>query len=274
ITPPKQSTPAAAPGTRPTYCRSTVTAARRERSRKVTVRCTYCYAWRFRSRLAEADFALIGSGRVPGGSGADGLAVDNQLDAAVALAALGRVVGSDGLRLTKALCGDRRSRHAFFGEEVTDGIGTALRKLLVELVGADAIRMPLDLQRQARMGEQNAGDLGQLFARPGLQPVAAGVEEHIGHVHDEAAGGIACLYDGVELSEELRGKLGLVGFVLLGGLAGSLGIGLRPLGVGFSFLLELEGGVLLGNGGGTGFVSLFLLPGGLCSGLLRFCLHA
>jgi len=51
---------------------------------------------------------LLALGDGPGGSCsvADSVAVDDELDAAVALAAFGGVVGSDRLRLAEAVGGD------------------------------------------------------------------------------------------------------------------------------------------------------------------------
>src|SRR5258708_11102124 len=67
--------------------------------------------------------ALLLGRRGGGGRGrvADGVAVDDELDAAVALAAVGGVIRSDGLGLAEAPGGDKRSRDAMLG------VGLALR---------------------------------------------------------------------------------------------------------------------------------------------------
>src|SRR5258708_1364694 len=83
--------------------------------------------------------------------------------------------------------------------------------------------------------------------RAGLAGVGGGVEEHVGHVDDEAAGGVAGLQNGIELIEELGAHLSFFGFGLRGGLA-------RFFGFGF-------GGALLSDGGGP--VSCGLVSGGL-----------
>src|SRR5438309_11560719 len=91
------------------------------------------------------------------------------------------------------------------------------------------------------MRENDAGNFGELFARAGLERVAAGVKEHIRHVDDEAASGVAGLQNGIELIEELGAKLGFFGFSLGGGLV-------RLLGFGFGgTLLRLRGGAILGG---------------------------
>src|SRR5258708_5011237 len=183
-----------------------------------------------------------GRGRV-----ADGIAVDHELDAAVALAAVGGVVRSDGLRLAEAAGGDRGGRDALLGEEIAHGIGAAFGELLIEFVAAYAVGVTFDLQSEAGMREDDAGNFGEFFAGAGLEGIAAGVKEHIGHIDDETAGGIAGLQNGIELIEELGAKLGFFGFGLRGGLA-------RFFGFGF-------GGTLLRDGGG--FIFCSLIGGGL-----------
>src|SRR5713226_7436628 len=182
------------------------------------------------------------------GSVADGVAVDDEFDAAVALAAFGRVVGGDRLRLAEAVSGNGRRRYALFGEKVANGIGATFGELLIEVVAADAVGVALDLERETGMRENDAGNFGELFAGAGLERVAAGVEEHVGHVDDEAAGGVARLQNGIQLAEQLGAQLGFFGFGLRSGLA-------RFSGFGF-------GGTLLGDGSGAVF-------GGLVGGGLR-----
>src|SRR5579859_5768852 len=89
---------------------------------------------------------------------ADGVAVDDEFDAAITLPAFRGVVGCHGLGLTEALCGDAGSGHALLGKEIADGIGAPLGELLVEFVGAYAVRVAFDLHRKAGMREENAGD--------------------------------------------------------------------------------------------------------------------
>src|SRR5438309_8709114 len=91
------------------------------------------------------------------------------------------------------------------------------------------------------MRENDAGNFGELFAGAGLEGVAAGVKEHIRHVDDEAASGVASLQDGIELIEELGAKLGFLGFGLRGGLASLFGFGFGGA------LLRLSGGAILGG---------------------------
>src|SRR5260370_21935627 len=119
--------------------------------------------------------------RTVGGGGrggtADGVAGDDELDAPIALAAFGGVVGGDRLRFAEAVGGDGRRRHALFGKEIADGVRAALGKLLIEFVAADAIGVALDLEQEAGMREDNAGNFGEFFAGAGLERVAAGVEK-------------------------------------------------------------------------------------------------
>src|SRR5437667_6822194 len=76
-----------------------------------------------------------------GGHGgvADGVTVDDELDAAVALAAFGGVIGGDGLVLAEAAGGNGRTGDALLGEKIADGIGAAFGELLIEIVAADAV---------------------------------------------------------------------------------------------------------------------------------------
>src|SRR6266446_5524736 len=56
------------------------------------------------------------------------------------------------------------------------------------------------------MREDDAGNFGEFFAGAGLERVAAGVEEHVGHIDDEAAGGVARLQNGIQLAEQLGAR--------------------------------------------------------------------
>src|SRR5260370_13192130 len=179
-----------------------------------------------------------------GGDGgvANGGVVDDELDAAVAVATFGGVIGGDGLRLAEAAGGDGGGRDALLGEKVADGIGAAFGELLVEIVAADAVGVVLGGEREARMRENDAGNFGEFFAGAGLERVAAGVKEHVRHVDDETASGVAGLQNGIQLAEKLGAKLSFFGFGLRGGLA-------RFFGFGF-------GGTALGDGGGCVFRGL------------------
>src|SRR5258708_5356272 len=104
---------------------------------------------------------------------ADGVAVDDELDAAVALAAVGGVIRSDGLRLAEAAGGDRGGRDALLGEEIAHGIGAAFGELLIEFVAAYAVGVTFDLQSEAGMREDDAGNFGEFFAGAGREGIAA-----------------------------------------------------------------------------------------------------
>src|SRR6266568_2223979 len=118
------------------------------------------------------------------------------------------------------------------------------------------------------MREDDAGNFGEFFAGTGLERVAAGVEKHVGHVDNEAAGGVAGLQDGIQLGEKLGAKLGFFGFGLRGGLACFFGFGFGGA------LLGLRGGSvfsgLVGGGLRGGSVFCGLVGGGLRGLLLEY----
>src|SRR6266478_3914733 len=185
---------------------------------------------------------------------------------------------------------------ALLGEKIADGIGAAFGELLIEIVAADAVGVTLDLEREAGMGEDDAGNFGELFAGAGLERVAAGVEEHVGHIDDEAAGGVARLQNGIQLAEQLGAQLGFFGFGLRSGLArfsgfgfggtllgdgsgavfgGLVGGGLRGLlASSLGFLAALSFSYGIGAGLGFAFFGGFLVPGDFCVGVFfGFLLH-
>jgi hypothetical protein len=120
------------------------------------------------TRNGRVQLLLCRRSRGSYGGVADGVAVDDELDAAVALAAFGGVVGSDRLRFAEASRGDGRSRNAVFGKKIADGIGAALRELLIKFIGADTVGVAFDLKRQAGVREDYTGNLGELLAGAGL----------------------------------------------------------------------------------------------------------
>lgn len=99
---------------------------------------------------------LIGGCIRSGGRVSDGVAIQDQLDAAVALAALRRVIGCDRLCFSKPPRGNRRYGYALFREKIAHGTGTLLGKLLVEFIAAHAVRMAFNLKVQAWMGKEDA----------------------------------------------------------------------------------------------------------------------
>src|SRR5260370_15936192 len=76
-------------------------------------------------RSLRSTLAVRGD-RGTGVCAADGVAVDDQLHAAVALAAFRGVVGGDGLRFSKAARADGRAGNALLSEKIAHGIGAAL----------------------------------------------------------------------------------------------------------------------------------------------------
>ena len=137
-------------------------------------------------------------------------------------------------------------------------VGTILRELLVHHVAADAVGVALDLELQAGIGLKDSGDLGEADLGVGLQRVFAGVEEHVGHVDDEAAGGLAGGQHAVQLAAQpLADGVGVLGALI--GLGGT-GAGLGGLGVGLCL-------------GGLGALGLKLRLLGLHLRLLRLQLR-
>src|SRR5258708_35012788 len=166
-------------------------------------------------REERRESLLLGRRRGRGDGGvANGGAIDDELDAAVALAAFGSVIGGDGLRFAEAAGGDGGGRDTLLGEKIADGIGAVFGELLIEIVAADTVRVTFDLESEAGMRENDAGNFGEFFAGAGLEGVAAGVEEHIGHIDDETASGVAGLQNGIQLAEKLGANVGLFGFGL------------------------------------------------------------
>jgi len=125
-------------------------------------------------------------------------------------------------------------------EEVEHRACALLREALIEIVAADAVRVAFDLEYEAGMREDDAGNFCQFFARCGLERVAARVEENIGHVHDQAASGILRLQYRVQLPEKLCAK--------------------------FRFFRFCSGG------GRPSLVRVFFCPCGVCGGFYGLCL--
>ena len=141
------------------------------------------------------------------------------------MAAFRCVVRSDRLRLAETTRSDGRTGDALLGQKIAHGVGAPLRKLLIEFVAANAVGVTFDLKSQAGVRQQDAGDFCKLLASAGLEREAAGVKEHVGHVHDEAASGVARLQNGIQLREKLYAELGLFLFGLRGSLARLFGVG-------------------------------------------------
>src|SRR5258708_15595742 len=162
----------------------------------------------YKEKREERRESLLLGRRRGGGDGgvANGGAIDDELDAAVALAAFGSVIGGDGLRLAEAAGGDGGGWDALLGEKIADGVGAAFRELLIEIVAADTVRVTFDLESEAGMREDDAGHFGEVFAGAGLEGVASGVKKNVRHIDDEAAGGAAGLQNGIQLAEDLGAK--------------------------------------------------------------------
>ena len=108
------------------------------------------WRWRRERRFLRLGCRENSSRKSGGGDGrrlADGVAVDHKFDAAIALAAVGGIVRSDGLRFAEAVSGHGRGCHTLLGEEIADAVRAAFGELLVESVGAHAVGMPFNLKR-------------------------------------------------------------------------------------------------------------------------------
>jgi hypothetical protein len=86
----------------------------------------------------------------------DGVAVHDELDAAISLAAFGGVIRRDGLRFSKAVRGDGRRGHSLLREKIAHGISAPLGKLLIEFIGAHAVRVAFDLQIQSGVSQNDS----------------------------------------------------------------------------------------------------------------------
>ena len=139
----------------------------------------------------------------PGGGGsdfgADDFAGDDNLDAAILLAAGGGAVISDWIVQAESLGGDAARIQALVNQILADSTGALLGKLLVELFAADVIGVTFDGEIQTRMREDNSRKFGEAFAGFGLQIVFAEGKKNIAEIDDETADGVASFENGVEL---------------------------------------------------------------------------
>src|SRR5260370_11913050 len=99
----------------------------------------------YKKKDGMRDEGLLVRPRSGGGRGgtADGVAVDDEFDAPVALAAFGGLVGGDRLRFAEAVGRDGRRRYTLFGEKIADGAGAALGNLPIEFFTATPFALPL-----------------------------------------------------------------------------------------------------------------------------------
>jgi len=77
---------------------------------------------------------------------------------------------------------------------------------------------------------------GQLLAGQRTKRVFAGVKEHVRHIHNEAAGGVASLQNQIELLEETRAKIFAVAKGLLKLRADEAAAARIPVGIRFGYL--------------------------------------
>jgi len=131
------------------------------------------------------------------------------------------------------------------------------------------------------MREDDAGNFASFSRGAGLERVAASVKEHVRHIDDEAAGGVARLQNRIQLAEKLGAKLGLFGLGLRGGAARFFGFRPRRHAAVLArkpCLLRLGRRQLARPAAGLRPrrwpSRLRLLASGVLGGFLRFLLHA
>ena len=115
-------------------------------------------------------------------------------------------------------------------QKVPNRIGAIFRKLLVVLVASNAVGITLYLNLQARIRLQNPGDLRQADLRTWFQRVLAGIEQHVGHIHNQPTRRFTGGKDAIELSPKLLTDGVSVRSALIGGCGSSLGLGCCGLG--------------------------------------------
>jgi 3-hydroxyacyl-CoA dehydrogenase/enoyl-CoA hydratase/3-hydroxybutyryl-CoA epimerase len=177
-----------------------------------------------------------GLGRGGGGGGDAGFLdrlEDDELDAAVLLAALGGLVVGDGLLLAVALGDEALAVDALLvGQVGDDGLGAALGERLVGVGTADVISVARDLDEEdALVGGEDAGDLVEdgealvaddLVAVGGELDLIEDLDAVVGHL-DEGAGSLVGA--SVLVLEAVVG-LGLILALVLGvGDAIAVGVG-------------------------------------------------
>ena len=72
----------------------------------------------------------------------------------------------------------------------SDGIGTLLRELLVEIQAAGIVRVSVHFDVNIGIGDQYAANSSQSFASFWLETRTIEIEEHVGHVYDQTAGAV------------------------------------------------------------------------------------
>ncbi len=86
--------------------------------------------------------------------------------------------------------------------------------------------MVFHVQAQTGVRRNNPRDFGQFFPGRGSEGCASGLEERIGHVHDQTAGGITGLKHRIQLGQQLSPQDGFFPFRFIGGCPGHFGVGL------------------------------------------------
>jgi hypothetical protein len=138
---------------------------------------------------------------------ADGVAVDDEFDATVALAASGVSLEATAV-LAEAARDGRRSHALLARKSRTESRGA--RELLIEIIAADTVGMAFDLKRQAGMRENDAGNLRKLSRAPG-PACNCRCQKDVRHVDDGPRADREFAKWNL-IAKELRAKLSLFGF--------------------------------------------------------------
>src|SRR6267378_7493383 len=94
---------------------------------------------------------------------------------------------------------DRVGVDPLLDDVIADGLGAVFGELLVVVVPTDAVGVSFDCEMKTGIGEDDSGDFCQAFAGSGKKLEAAAAEQDVGHVGDQAAGGVAGGKNAVEL---------------------------------------------------------------------------
>src|SRR6266403_3362783 len=128
---------------------------------------------------------------------------DHNFHSAILLPVCRRQVIDHRSGLAKTLCGHVGLCQPLFDQIVAYRFRALLRKLLVNLIAANVVRVPLDSKCQAGVCQDNTRQFGQLFPSLRTQVILAKIEEHVPHVDNEPAWSVTGFQNAVELIEKL-----------------------------------------------------------------------
>src|SRR5579872_1103847 len=146
---------------------------------------------------------------------ADGVAGYDQFDSAVLLPSGRAIVRGHGQSIAEAFRAHGIGSDALLYEVSANRTGTILRQSLVHDIAADVIGVSTDFDIETRVGEQDAGNFGQLLARTRCQGILSSVKKHIGHADDKTSCCITSLKNRVQLLRQARTHGRFIGLRLL-----------------------------------------------------------